>query len=120
MEKFSRTLRGYDPDEVNKFLDKIIVDYEKLYKENLASGKALFPSADFNFMNEYNTNFAKYDKLFARNRHFFYYKDIFADKTTSDADVLEDFKFDVNALLVTKQDSLQKIWDASRIEYSPL
>lgn len=92
----------------------------ELYKENLASGKALFPSADFNFMTEYNTNFAKYDKLFARNRHFFYYKDIFADANSSNADVLEDFQFDVNALLVTKQDSLQKIWDASRIEYSPL
>ena len=92
----------------------------ELYKENLASGKSLFPTADFNFMSDYNTNFAKYDKLFARNRHFFYYKDVFADSTTTAKDVLEDFQADVNALLVTKQDSLQKIWDASRLDYSPL
>lgn len=92
----------------------------ELYKANLASGKALFPSSDFNFMSEYNTNFAKYDKLFARNRHFFYYKDIFADSTTTAQDVREDFQFDVNALLLSKADSLQKIYDASVMEYNPI
>jgi cell division initiation protein len=30
MEKFNRTLRGYDPDEVNKFLDQVIVQVEKM------------------------------------------------------------------------------------------
>lgn len=30
MEKFNRTLRGYDPDEVNEFLDEIIGRVEKL------------------------------------------------------------------------------------------
>jgi len=30
MEKFSRTLRGYDPEEVNHFLDQIIVQVEKM------------------------------------------------------------------------------------------
>jgi len=30
MEKFSRTLRGYDPEEVNKFLDQVIVQVEKM------------------------------------------------------------------------------------------
>lgn len=90
----------------------------ELYKANLANETALFPTSDFNFMTEYNTNFAKYDKLFARNRHFFYYKDVFADETTSSADVLEDFQYDVNALLLSKKDSLQKIYDASLIEYN--
>lgn len=33
MEKFSRTLRGYDPDEVNKFLDKIIGQVEAMVAE---------------------------------------------------------------------------------------
>jgi len=33
MEKFNRTLRGYDPDEVNKFLDKVIVQVEEMVKE---------------------------------------------------------------------------------------
>lgn len=33
-KEFGRKVRGYDQDEVDEFLDKIIVDYEKLYKEN--------------------------------------------------------------------------------------
>ncbi len=34
MEKFNRTLRGYDPDEVNRFLDQVIQQVEKIVKEN--------------------------------------------------------------------------------------
>lgn len=34
MEKFSRTLRGYNPDEVNRFLDKIINQVENIVAEN--------------------------------------------------------------------------------------
>lgn len=34
-KEFKRGLRGYKEYEVDEFLDKIIVDYEKLYKENL-------------------------------------------------------------------------------------
>ena len=30
MEKFNRTLRGYDPEEVNAFLDQVIVQVEKM------------------------------------------------------------------------------------------
>lgn len=33
MDKFSRTLRGYDPDEVNKFLDKVIGQVETMVRE---------------------------------------------------------------------------------------
>lgn len=33
MDKFSRTLRGYDPDEVNKFLDKVIGQVENMVEE---------------------------------------------------------------------------------------
>ena len=33
MDKFSRTLRGYDPEEVNTFLDKIISQVEKMVDE---------------------------------------------------------------------------------------
>ncbi len=33
MEKFNRTLRGYDPDEVNRFLDKVITQVEQMVKE---------------------------------------------------------------------------------------
>ena len=33
-KEFKRKVRGYDQDEVDEFLDKIVIDYEKLYKEN--------------------------------------------------------------------------------------
>jgi len=33
MEKFNRTLRGYDPEEVNSFLDKVISQVEGMVSE---------------------------------------------------------------------------------------
>lgn len=33
MEKFNRVLRGYDPDEVNSFLDDVIKQVEKMIKD---------------------------------------------------------------------------------------
>lgn len=33
MEKFNRTIRGYDPDEVNSFLDKVIGQVEVMVNE---------------------------------------------------------------------------------------
>ena len=32
---FPRKFRGYNPDEVDQFLDMIVEDFEKLYKENI-------------------------------------------------------------------------------------
>jgi len=34
-KEFSKSFRGYDEDEVDQFLDQIVEDFEKLYKENL-------------------------------------------------------------------------------------
>lgn len=34
MEKFSRTLRGYDPNEVNNFIDEVIKRVEGLVKDS--------------------------------------------------------------------------------------
>ena len=33
-KEFKRKVRGYDQDEVDEFLDKIVIDYEKIYREN--------------------------------------------------------------------------------------
>ncbi len=33
-KRFSKTLKGYNVDEVDDFLDELTIDYEKLYKEN--------------------------------------------------------------------------------------
>lgn len=32
--RFAKTLKGYNVDEVDDFLDQLTADYEKLYKEN--------------------------------------------------------------------------------------
>ncbi|MGG7095992.1 DivIVA domain-containing protein [Clostridium sardiniense] len=33
-KEFKRGLRGYNPDEVDEFLDEVVDNYEELYKEN--------------------------------------------------------------------------------------
>lgn len=33
-KKFSKTLKGYNVDEVDDFLDQVTLEYEKLYKDN--------------------------------------------------------------------------------------
>ena len=33
-KEFKKAFRGYSEDEVDEFLDQIMIDYEKLYKEN--------------------------------------------------------------------------------------
>ena len=40
-KRFSKKLNGYDPDEVDDFLDELQEDYTKLYKENQESGKEI-------------------------------------------------------------------------------
>ena len=34
-KQFKRAFRGYKEGEVDEFLDEIIIDYEKIYKENI-------------------------------------------------------------------------------------
>lgn len=34
-KEFKKGIRGYKEDEVDEFLDQIMIDYEKLYKENI-------------------------------------------------------------------------------------
>jgi cell division initiation protein len=41
MEKFNRTLRGYDPEEVNAFLDKVINQVENMIDEMKAKDKKI-------------------------------------------------------------------------------
>ncbi len=33
-KRFSKSIKGYNLDEVDDFLDQLTIDYEKLYKEN--------------------------------------------------------------------------------------
>ena len=34
-KEFKKTFRGYHEEEVDEFLDRIVTDYEKLYRENM-------------------------------------------------------------------------------------
>ncbi|GBG56202.1 septum formation initiator [Sporomusaceae bacterium FL31] len=34
-KEFKRSFRGYNEDEVDEFLDRVVKDYEQLYRENL-------------------------------------------------------------------------------------
>ncbi|MFT9487208.1 MAG: DivIVA domain-containing protein [Tepidibacillus sp.] len=38
-KEFKRSIRGYDVDEVNEFLDQVIQDYSRLIEENKALKK---------------------------------------------------------------------------------
>jgi cell division initiation protein len=40
-KEFKKVLRGYSPEEVDEFLDKIAEDYEVLYKENSSQNEKL-------------------------------------------------------------------------------
>lgn len=40
-KEFKRGLRGYNPEEVDEFLDEIVENYEELYKENAKSREKL-------------------------------------------------------------------------------
>ncbi|MDW7675689.1 MAG: DivIVA domain-containing protein [Bacillota bacterium] len=40
-KEFKKSLRGYNEEEVDSFIDKILADYEKLYKENIDMKEAL-------------------------------------------------------------------------------
>lgn len=40
-KEFKRSFRGYNEDEVDEFLDKVIKDYETLYRENIELKEAI-------------------------------------------------------------------------------
>lgn len=41
MDRFSRTLHGYNPDEVNSFLDDVIVQVERIINSNKVKNKEI-------------------------------------------------------------------------------
>ena len=41
MEKFTRTLRGYDPDEVNHFIDQVIIQVEIMVNDIKSKNKKI-------------------------------------------------------------------------------
>ena len=52
MEKFSRTMRGYDPEEVNNFLDKVINQVETMVNEMNEKDKKIKELQSFEIENK--------------------------------------------------------------------
>lgn len=40
-KEFKKSFRGYNEEEVDEFLDRIVADYEKIYRENIELKEAL-------------------------------------------------------------------------------
>lgn len=60
-KKFTRSIRGYDPSEVNSFLDKIIANVEKIVAENKVKDEKI---------NELEGKLNGYDSLIARLKQY--------------------------------------------------
>jgi len=56
MEKFSRVLRGYDPEEVNNFLDKVIEKVETMVSEIETKDKKIVELSNLDHQNREKYN----------------------------------------------------------------
>ena len=64
MEKFNRVLRGYDPDEVNNFLDHVIAEVEKMVSEIKAKDEEIVSlKAELVKQDSLKSNLANYERL---------------------------------------------------------
>ena len=67
MEKFSKTLHGYNPDEVNKFLDDVIKEVERIIESNEKKNKEITRLQEELSKTSVNSNILekakKYDEL---------------------------------------------------------
>ncbi len=70
MEKFSRTLRGYDPEEVNRFLDKVIAQVETIIEEGKQKDKQIAELKKYEVENQnLKSQLAQYEKLESTLNH---------------------------------------------------
>lgn len=64
MEKFNRALRGYDPDEVNAFLDKVISQVENMINELEQKDKRISDLEQLEIENrELRDKIAQYERM---------------------------------------------------------
>ena len=63
MEKFSRVLRGYDPEEVNNFLDKVIEKVETMVSEIEAKDKKIVELSNLDKQTKEKLNKLKQENL---------------------------------------------------------
>lgn len=66
MEKFNRVMHGYDPNEVNAFLDKVIVQVESMVNDIKAKNERIAEleqmEKDYYVLKEKNENFSKMEE----------------------------------------------------------
>lgn len=71
MEKFTRTIRGYDPEEVNNFLDQVIKRVEKMVADIDSKNKLIieknekirFLQSKYEEVNALKEKLAQYEKM---------------------------------------------------------
>ena len=64
MEKFNRVLRGYEPDEVNNFLDHVIAEVEKMVSEIKAKDEEIVSlKAELVKQDSLKSKLANYERL---------------------------------------------------------
>ena len=64
MEKFNRVLRGYDPDEVNRFLDQVIKHVERMIVETKKKDEEIKElKAQLSEQNDLKEKLADYEKI---------------------------------------------------------
>ena len=63
MEKFNRVLRGYDPDEVNNFLDHVIAEVEKMVSEIKAKDEEIVSLKELVKQDSLKSKLANYERL---------------------------------------------------------
>lgn len=77
MDKFTRTLRGYDPDEVNNFLDQVIKRVEKMVADIDTKNKLIieknekikFLQSKYEEVNTLKEKLAQYEKMESTLNH---------------------------------------------------
>ncbi len=77
MEKFTRTIRGYDPDEVNEFLDQVIKKVEKMVADIDAKNKLIieknekikFLQSKYDETNALKEKLAQYERMESTLNH---------------------------------------------------
>ena len=77
MEKFTRTIRGYDPDEVNEFLDQVIKKVEKMVADIDTKNKLIieknekikFLQSKYDETNALKEKLAQYERMESTLNH---------------------------------------------------
>lgn len=78
--------------------------------------KPLLGELNFDFLEEYNVNFAAIDRYFGRHKGKFCY--LFPNETV--AETLSDFREDMESFFTTRKENFNRIWAVNNEQYDPL